>query len=280
MDSDLKDPHPSKTNWQLKWIDVSKMQIYLNRWPRVRPPWSRKPQKKEPLQTTINPWCGKYWQHKSEGRSTISGLFPEKQKECHKGTRGTGELLYINQHILNESKARWKNLAMTWIDNIKTYDMLLQSWIINCQKMYKTSNKVIKIIEKTMETCRVELFAGGKNPERIFQGVALSTLLFAITMITLNYILRKCTTSGYKLTKLQEKINHLMYMDDIKLFAKNERELETLIQTVRIYSQDIGMEFGIEKCTMLIMKIGKQHMREGIDQPNQEKIRILGEKEM
>ena len=41
-------------------------------------------------------------------------------------------------------------------------------------------------------------------------------------------------------------INHLMYMDDIKLFAKNEKELETLHHTIRIYSQDIGMEFGIE----------------------------------
>ena len=36
----------------------------------------------------------------------------------------------------------------------------------------------------------------------------------------------------------QEKINHLMYMDDIELLAKNEKELETLIHTVRIYSQD------------------------------------------
>ena len=48
-----------------------------------------------------------------------------------------------------------------------------------------------------------------------------------------------------------------MYMDDIKLFAKNEKELETLIDAVRIYSQDIGMEFGIEKCAMLTMKSGK-----------------------
>ena len=37
-----------------------------------------------------------------------------------------------------------------------------------------------------------------------------------------------------------------MYMDGIKLFAKDEKELETLIQTVRIYSQDIEMEFGIK----------------------------------
>ena len=47
-----------------------------------------------------------------------------------------------------------------------------------------------------------------------------------------------------------------MYTDDIKLFAKNEKELETLIHVVRIYSQDIGMEFGIEKCAMLEMKSG------------------------
>ena len=43
-------------------------------------------------------------------------------------------------------------------------------------------------------------------------------------------------------------------MDDINLFAKNEKELETLINTVRIYGQDIGIEFGIEKCSILAMK--------------------------
>ena len=35
-------------------------------------------------------------------------------------------------------------------------------------------------------------------------------------------------------------------MDDIKLFAKNEKELKTVIHKIRIYSQDIGMEYGIE----------------------------------
>ena len=53
-------------------------------------------------------------------------------------------------------------------------------------------------------------------------------------------------------------------MDDIKLFAKNGKELETLINTIRIYSQDIGMEFGIEKCAMLVMKRGKLDMTDGI----------------
>ena len=62
-----------------------------------------------------------------------------------------------------------------------------------------------------------------------------------------------------------------MYMDDIKLFAKNEKELETLIHAVRIYSQDIGMEFGIEKCAILVMKSAKRHITYGVELPNQDK---------
>ena len=70
-----------------------------------------------------------------------------------------------------------------------------------------------------------------------------------------------------------------MYMNGIKLFSKNEKELEILIHAVEIYSQDIGMEFGIEKCTLLVMKSGKRHQPDGMELPNQNKIRTLGEKE-
>ena len=49
----------------------------------------------------------------------------------------------------------------------------------------------------------------------------------------LNHILRKYTDER-KLTKSLEKPNHLMYMDDIKLFAKNKKELESLIKAVRM----------------------------------------------
>ena len=59
----------------------------------------------------------------------------------------------------------------------------------------------------------------------------------------------------------------------------NNRELETLIHAVRIYSQDIGMEFGIEKHAMLVMKIGKRHMADGMELPNHDRIRTLEENE-
>ena len=79
-----------------------------------------------------------------------------------------------------------------------------------------------------------------------------------IAMMPLNDKLRRCA-AGYKTTKSQEKISYLIYMDDIELSAKKEKELETLIHAVRIYSENIGMEFVIEKCTMLVMRSGKRH---------------------
>ena len=45
-----------------------------------------------------------------------TGLFPEEWKACHKGTRGTGDLHYIDQLILKRSKMRRKNVAIGWID--------------------------------------------------------------------------------------------------------------------------------------------------------------------
>ena len=65
----------------------------------------------------------------------------------------------------------------------------------------------------------------------------------------------------------------------LNYLQKNEKELETLIHAVRIDSQDIGMEFGWEKCAMLVMKSSKQHMTDGMEQPNHDKIRTLGEEE-
>ena len=45
-------------------------------------------------------------------------------------------------------------------------------------------------------------------------------------------------------------------MDDLKLHAENEKGLESLVQTVRIFSDDIGMEFGMDKCATLVLKGG------------------------
>ena len=46
-------------------------------------------------------------------------------------------------------------------------------------------------------------------------------------------------------------------MDDLKLIAKSEEELQKQVQTVKNFSDDIHMEFGLEKCVKITFKRGK-----------------------
>ena len=62
-------------------------------------------------------------------------------------------------------------------------------------------------------------------------------------------------------------------MDDLKLYAKSERELDSLIQTVRIFSDDVGMVFGLGKCAVLVLKRGRMVRTEGIELPNGKRMR-------
>ena len=73
-----------------------------------------------------------------------------------------------------------------------------------------------------------------------------------------------------------------MYTDFIKILAKNEEKktnLETLIQTLRIYFQDWGMDFAVEKCAIVIMKKGKKRYNGKNIQPNPVNFKTQGKKE-
>ena len=119
-----------------------------------------------------------------------------------------------NEWIIMIIKTRRKNQAMAWINFKRVYDMVPQSWITNCLKMYKISHEVINYTEKTMKIWIVELAAGERSLAEakiqicIFQGDALSPLLFIIVLMILNHILKKCTV-GYKLSRSLEKINQM-----------------------------------------------------------------------
>ena len=64
-------------------------------------------------------------------------------------------------------------------------------------------------------------------------------------------------------------------MDDLKIFGKSEKQLETLVNTARIFSGDICMEFGIEKCRMILMKKRKFSKNEGIKLPNDQEMKEI-----
>ena len=126
---------------------------------------------------------------------------------------------------------------MAWIEYKKPYDMVPHVWIIEC----------------------LDLFG-----------------VFVLALIPLSLILRKAK-AAYKFSESKEKINHLLFMDHLKLHSQSEKGLDSLVQTVRVFSEDIGMEFGIEKCAMLVMEKGKIVKSVGIELPDGKVIKLLQE---
>ena len=210
-----------------------------------------------------------------------TGKLPNEQKGCRRKSRGTKDQLLIDRTVLNDCRKRHTNLGMAWIDYKKAYDMVPHSWIQESLELSGVANNVVEFIARSMKTWNVELMSCGEflakvNIRRgIFQGDSLSPLLFVICMFPLTEILRQ-VQSGYTL-KCGERLNHLLFMDDLKIYGKNEREINALTSTVEIFSTDIGMEFGIKKCGTLILKRGKVVRSDGIELPSGEKIKEIEE---
>ena len=94
-------------------------------------------------------------------------------------------------------------------------------------------------------------------------------------MIPLSKVLHKAK-AGYSLCDV--KINHLLFMDDLKMFAKNKKETDSLVSTVQLVSHDIGMQFGVQKCGVTVMKRAKLVTSEGIVLANGENIKAVDSK--
>ena len=83
----------------------------------------------------------------------------------------------------------------------------------------------------------------------------LSPLLSVIALIPLNRILR-IVNLGYKFRTGETK-HHLLFMNDLKLYSKREKDLDSLMQNIRIFKKDIVMQLGIDKCAMLVVEKGE-----------------------
>ena len=118
----------------------------------------------------------------------------------------------------------------------------------------KLSPMLIKFIRLSMEQWKAVMILNAPNPittnaikinSGIFQGDSFSPLIFCLALAPLSFILNK-TKKCY--TLYSDKINHLFYMDDLKLYSQNNDGLNELIHKVKQFSDDIKMEFGLDKC--------------------------------
>ena len=83
-------------------------------------------------------------------------------------------------------------------------------------------------------------FLNGPNVEirrGIFLGDSLSPLLFVLCMVPLSLILRKMKFH-YEFGDKKTRLNHSLYVDDLKLFAKSHDQIDSLVNIVYTFSED------------------------------------------
>ena len=49
----------------------------------------------------------------------------------------------------------------------------------------------------------------------------------------------------------------MLFIDDLELFAKSNDQISSLVNIVYMFSEDIGMDFGIKKWGVLVLKWGE-----------------------
>lgn len=132
--------------------------------------------------------------------------------------------------------------------NKKTQHDINQSITRNLKD--KMNSSLRAFITIFMGLCKTTLKGKIKNLPKIsircgiYQGDAWSPLLFCLGLSPLSQIINK-TGNGYRLRN-GTTLSHLEHMNDIKLCAKSVRD------TNRIYSRDIVMLFGPEKCCWMV----------------------------
>jgi hypothetical protein len=112
---------------------------------------------------------------------------------------------------------------------------------------------------KTITTRAVNINRG------IFQRDALKALWFCICLNPLSVTLHN-SKYGYKIGTGETgtyKLNHLLYMDDLTLYANSKKNSDNLLAITCNFSKSTAMELGREKCKIINLEKGRLVQSEG-----------------
>jgi hypothetical protein len=135
-------------------------------------------------------------------------------------------------------------------------------WFLPQKKSFYLQASVINSLQQWMKKWTTTLQVKVKDnqimsdPIRIrrgiYQGDSLSLLRFCLALNTLSYLLKRTNHSfGINSNNQEIRLNHLLHMDDIKLYPATNNRLQGLLQLTQTFSRDSKMSFWIEKCKTL-----------------------------
>jgi hypothetical protein len=179
---------------------------------------------------------------------------------CVKESFGCKEQLInlINTVIMEQTRKNNRNIYTAFIDYKKAYDSVPHSWLIKILKIYKINLDLINFLSHVMTFWRTTLNLSINNiklksepiqiKRGIYQGDSLSPLWFCLAMNPLTNLLNS-TGYGFNIrvnNTTLSKLNHLLYMDDIKLYASKKNHILSL-STITINNKCVKNQVGNSK---------------------------------
>ena len=154
-------------------------------------------------------------------------IIPNEQKGNASNTYGTIDQLTINEMVMDNVKLKHRNISTARIDYKKAFDLIIETL-----KIHKFDPITTKFLRKTMNkwiTLHLNHRDGQIKTDHfsintgIFQGDSPSGLLFILSLLPLCWLLNT-NNIGYRINR-QGNISHLLFMDDLKLFAASDNSL-------------------------------------------------------
>ena len=117
-------------------------------------------------------------------------------------------------------------------------------WSINRETFKEWNTRIVTETKQGCESSEIIHFNKG-----LPQGDSLCPTLFTLS---LNPTARKLrTTSGHKLSKpISCKLTHLLYIDDLKMYASSDSNLQRVMRTVKGGMDCIGLKWNEKKCAV------------------------------
>ena len=190
-----------------------------------------------------------------------NNLIDENQCAIGFPTLGTKDAILIDEIIMRENL----NSVVAWIDIQKAFDSISHNLLFSLLKtlpiptyftefiikMYQNIKTNIQIVSerKIIDLIKVKINTG------IIQGDSLSPLLFLITMQLVSAELNKRSGFEFEIKDNNKtkviKVNHMLFVDDLKLYGKTSRELEELLKTTERTLECMNLKINVNKSSIL-----------------------------
>ncbi len=175
----------------------------------------------------------------------------------------------IDGTVTEAAKQYRHNLVACWVDFQKAYDRVPHLWV----KVMLQAIRAPRVVQKGLASVMarwIELPSDGGTHripvqfERgLHQGDSLSPLLFCLCVAPVSFALN--AGGGFRSEFQEERVSHLMFMDDLKMYEESLAEMEATAGMVEGVAEALGMKFGVKKCGVASMRGGAKEGSPRVD---------------